>query len=131
MDCFVKPCKNKSHQGNFAGNVCVPCAHLARDIAKGELKRSYNFGEGVVQFIADNWREVAAQSCFIRVGESYHIINGPGLPDKIHSENMFKDVYGRTLIIYRWYGRHKQWWHTVMENEDVLLAKIKRCYDNK
>lgn len=129
MDCFVKPCKNKSHQGNFIGNVCVPCYTLAEHIKNGKLKAHYHFGEGVVHFIADNWREVINEGAFIRIGESYHIQIGPGLPYKIHVDHMFKDVYGHSMIVYRWYGRHKQWWHTVLEHEDTLLAKIKRCYE--
>ncbi len=62
MDCFVKPCRNKSQQGGFCGNVCVPCYRLARDIKKGKLINYYHFENGVVQFIADNWREVVKQS---------------------------------------------------------------------
>jgi len=56
--CFVSPCKNHKHQGSFIGNVCVPCAILAEDIRCGKLKHSYNFSDGVVKFIADNWRQI-------------------------------------------------------------------------
>lgn len=56
--CFVKPCPNKKNQGGFMGNVCIPCFNLAYDISKGKLKNNYHFKEGIVQFIADNWREI-------------------------------------------------------------------------
>lgn len=62
MKCFVDPCSNHKHQGGFCGNVCVPCALLARDISRGKLNGHYYFQKGVVQFIADNWREVVKQS---------------------------------------------------------------------
>jgi len=127
MECFVKSCTNKSHEGGFCGNVCVPCTILAKDIQNGILKHSYNFTEGIVQFIADNWREVIKQSKFIIVGNTYHIQIGPGKPYKIHIDHIVPNIYGENMIIYRWYGKHKKWWHTCIEEESILKIKIERC----
>lgn len=131
MKCFVEPCKNHDHQGNFCNNVCVPCYILAKDISKGNLKHSYHFSPFVVQFIADNWREILEQGELVQVGSFHHIYIGTGKPYKIHITHKFKDIYGDNLIIYIWYGRHKQWWHTTMEDEDVLKAKIERLVKEK
>lgn len=58
MKCFVDPCRNHNHQGDFVGDVCLPCYRLAKDIRSHKLNRKYHFGEGCIQFICDNWREV-------------------------------------------------------------------------
>lgn len=126
MKCFVKPCKNQDHQGNFSGQVCVPCLQLAQDIKKGRLDHSYNFGENVVQFIVSNWKEIVKRGHIFCPKSTHYIHIGPGKPYKIHIEKILKDVYGDNLIVYRWYGRSKQWWHYVMEYENVLKAKIDR-----
>lgn len=127
MKCFVKPCRNYSHQGNFSGQVCIPCLYLAQDIKKGKLKRSYNFEEKVIQFIADNWEEIIKRGHIFYPESTHHIYIGPGKPYKIHIVNVFRNIYKDNLVIYRWYGKHKQWWHYTMEREEVLKIKISQA----
>lgn len=62
MKCFVKPCQNHTHQGEFKGNVCFPCYALAHAIETENIYGRYHSEEGVVHYIADNWREVIEQS---------------------------------------------------------------------
>jgi hypothetical protein len=61
--CFVKPCRNKTYQGDFKGNVCIPCYALAKDIEQEKIhQKYYYFQPGVITFIIDNWREVIKQA---------------------------------------------------------------------
>lgn len=30
-------------------------------------------------------------------------------------------------IVFKWYGRHKQWWHYQIERRDILEIKISRA----
>jgi hypothetical protein len=56
-------------------------------------------------------------------GQTAHIHRGPGKPYKIHILAVVDDVY----VVFRWYGRHKQWWHYQVEHEDILETWISRC----
>ena len=56
-------------------------------------------------------------------GETYHILQGPGEPYKIHVLEIVDGQY----VVYKWYGRHKQWWHYNVEHEDILQVRIVRA----
>lgn len=131
MKCFVKPCKNHDHQGHFSGQVCIPCLHLAQDIKKGKLDHSYNFGEGVVQFIVNNWKEIVKRGYIFSPNSTHYIHIGPGKSYKIHIFKVFKTHEGQVMVIYRWYGRHKQWWHYVMVDAELLKMQIQRVKNKK
>jgi hypothetical protein len=38
--CIIYGCNNKKNQGNFIGNLCVPCYEM---ITTGEIKYGYTF----------------------------------------------------------------------------------------
>ena len=48
------------------------------------------------------------------IGKTYHIYNG--YVYKIHIRAIIDDKY----VVYRWYGKHKQWWHYQIERKDIL-----------
>lgn len=39
-ECMVKGCTNKKHEGNFVGDMCVPCYEM---ITTGEIKYGKTF----------------------------------------------------------------------------------------
>lgn len=39
-ECMVKGCTNKKHEGNFVGDMCVPCYEM---ITEGKMNPSKNF----------------------------------------------------------------------------------------
>lgn len=41
-------------------------------------------------------------------------------PYKIHICAIVDDV----MVVYKWYGKHKQHWHYVIEHRDTVEAKI-------
>lgn len=44
-------------------------------------------------------------------------------PMKVHIDHVFPSVYeGRQLIVYRVYGKHKQWWH------EFMCTNVDMCY---
>jgi len=55
-------------------------------------------------------------------GQTYHAAIGPGLPYKIH----ICAVIDNEMVVYRYYGRHKQWWHYVVEHHEMVAIKIER-----
>jgi len=40
IDCNVEDCKNKSWQGVFKGNLCIPCYEYCKEIYEGKNKAS-------------------------------------------------------------------------------------------
>ena len=48
---------------------------------------------------------------------------GPEDAKKILQENSLNGVDG--YIVYKWYGRHKQWWHYEIEHPRMFEFKIK------
>ena len=67
--CFVPSCPNKSHQGRFSLNVCMPCAELAKQIDDVGLYEAVEntgtcFMKGVIAFIGHNTDEVMYETGF-------------------------------------------------------------------
>ncbi len=55
MECIVPDCPNKIHQGRFVGEVCMPCANLAKDLHEhGELQSGTRFVKGVREYVEAN-----------------------------------------------------------------------------
>ncbi len=63
-------------------------------------------------------------------GDTYHIIKGHVKPYKIHIVSIIKDN-GNRLVVYKYFGRHKQWWHYCIEDEEILDFKIDLCKRRK
>lgn len=57
------------------------------------------------------------------ISQTYHIFKGPGKPYKIHILAIIEENY----IVFRWYGRHKQWWHYEIEHKNILKCEIDRA----
>lgn len=43
----------------------------------------------------------------VKVGDVFYEFKGPGKPYKCH----IVAIVEKYQAVYRWYGRHKQWWH--------------------
>ncbi len=55
MKCKVPACPNKTSEGSFSGNVCLPCAKLAKDLHEyGAMKSKTCFIKGVIEYIETN-----------------------------------------------------------------------------
>jgi hypothetical protein len=57
------------------------------------------------------------------VGETYKAKLMPGLPYKIHICAVVDD----NQIVFKYYGRHKQWWHYRIEEVGFLEIYISRA----
>lgn len=64
----------------------------------------------------------------IQIGKTYHILIPTGRMEayKIHVLTIIEDQ-----VVYRWYGKHKQWWHYEIEWIDLLQIKIDRTAEFK
>ena len=60
-------------------------------------------------------------------GDTYHILNGPVHTNKIHVLTVVDDEY----VVFKWYGRYKQWWHYQVEHEELLDIKTRRAEEWK
>ncbi len=47
--------------------------------------------------------------------------------DNIIGGQIIDDFY----IVYKWYGKSKQWWHYVIDYDEALELKITRCNEWK
>lgn len=54
------------------------------------------------------------------VGETHHLMLGAIKPYKIHIVAIVDEVQ----IVYKYYGRTKQWWHYGIDHKDILEARI-------
>ena len=54
------------------------------------------------------------------VGDTHKIFLGPGKLYKIH----ILALIDPNQIVYKWYGRHKQWWHYAIEHKIMIENKI-------
>ena len=55
------------------------------------------------------------------VGDTYRLRMGVGKLYKIHILALVDEH-----VVYKWYGRHKQWWHYNIDDEHILSIKINR-----
>lgn len=57
-----------------------------------------------------------------KVGETYKYKIGGGKPYKIH----IVAIVDEGQVVFKYYGRHKQWWHYEVIPQNVLAAVIER-----
>lgn len=64
--------------------------------------------------------------------ETYHaLLSGSIEIKKIHIMYVLDSIYeNEKLIVFRWYGKHKQWWHEEMLNSERLSMYIKMAIKN-
>ncbi len=55
-----------------------------------------------------------------KFGDTYQINRGPGKPYKIY----VLAIIDGDMVVYKWYGRHKQWWHYEIEDAEFLEWKV-------
>jgi hypothetical protein len=63
----------------------------------------------------------------IEIGKTFHIQIGPGKPYKIHIISVIDD--NGILVVYKYYGRHKQKWHYEVVHASSLYRQIEWCPD--
>ncbi|MCP4374006.1 MAG: hypothetical protein GY797_38765 [Deltaproteobacteria bacterium] len=57
-----------------------------------------------------------------KVGDTFPIICGTLPLYKAHVIGIVHDQ--EPLIVYKWYGRHKQWWHYAVDTEYFVDMKV-------
>lgn len=62
----------------------------------------------------------------MEIGKSYHArLSGGIKPVKIHIDHILPSVYnGTRLIVFRYWLKHRPWWHEKMLTEEELLMYI-------
>lgn len=68
----------------------------------------------------------------VEAGKTYRALVGI-YTYKVHIDRIFNSIYkGKRLIIYRYYGKHKQWWHEELCDEYEMKTMIEKAknYDN-
>lgn len=55
------------------------------------------------------------------VGDTYRLRIDVGKLYKIHILALVDDH-----VVYKWYGRHKQWWHYNIDDKHILSIRINR-----
>lgn len=64
----------------------------------------------------------------VKKGKTYHIL----IPNiKMESYKIHVLYIIENHVIYRWYGKYKQWWHYEIEHIDLLQIKIDRAAEFK
>lgn len=53
-------------------------------------------------------------------GDIHYIRKGPGKPYKIH----ICAIVDKKMVVYKYYGRHKQYWHYFVEHKMILESVI-------
>ena len=59
-------------------------------------------------------------------GETYYISQGPGKNYKIH----IVEIVDGCMVVFKWYGRHKQWWHYEIKKAVFLELEINLAKEN-
>lgn len=57
-----------------------------------------------------------------KIGKTFSVTLGIGKPYKIHICAIIDEI----MIVYKYYGRHKQWWHYRIEDKEMLELMINR-----
>lgn len=129
IKCFVKPCPNHTHQGNFTNSVCNSCLKLAKDIQNETLNGNYFFEEGVLQFITDNWREVIKESedSLDKPKKSYEIITRENDKGRIREHVLYNINYifnGKVFVRFEKGNKNTPEAITTIYFEDSLFNKV-------
>lgn len=56
-------------------------------------------------------------------GDTFLIDRGPGKPYKAHVLAIVDDC----MVVFKWYGRKKQWWHYEVKHADLLETEKERA----
>ena len=56
----------------------------------------------------------------VKIGDTFKILAGTPKPYKAH----VVAIVDEDMVVYKWYGRHKQWWHYKVEHIDIIQYKI-------
>jgi len=69
----------------------------------------------------------------IEAGKSYKVrLKYNHITYKVYVDHILPSVYeNENLIIYRWYGKHKQWWHEEMCTEQEFLRWLEFTNEEK
>lgn len=62
---------------------------------------------------------------FFYRGKVFYINRGPGTLYKAHVMGLIDGKW----VVFRWYGRHKQWWHYEIEQDARLDFLLCLCYN--
>lgn len=64
-------------------------------------------------------------------GQTFHI--GYGYPVKIHIEEVIhtETTWDKVVVVYRFYGKRKQWWHWALSGAWMLEQEIKSTQEIK
>ncbi len=54
-------------------------------------------------------------------GDVFYTRVGPGKPYKAH----VVAIVDGNMVVYKYYGRHKQWWHYEVEHKESLIYMLK------
>jgi hypothetical protein len=57
------------------------------------------------------------------VGQTYQIAQSTQEGRKIYKIHILA-IVDESQIVYKWFGKHKQWWHYEVEDAEVLETKI-------
>ena len=66
------------------------------------------------------WAPAGYEAYTMEVGDTFPVLKGLGKTYKAH----IVAIVDRNMIVYKWYGRHKQWWHYDVEHIDVIKGLI-------
>ena len=61
-----------------------------------------------------------------KIGDTHPLHCGAGKPYKIY----VLAIIDGDQIAFKWYGRHKQWWHYQIEHADILDIRIERAREH-
>ena len=64
-----------------------------------------------------------------KVGDHFHKLIASSMLRryKCHIVAIVDDV----MIVYKWYGKHKQWWHYEVEHKKIIEIYIKQAKEQK
>lgn len=65
-----------------------------------------------------------------KIGDTFHLLKGPLPAYKCH----IVGIVDENMIVYKWYGRHKQWWHYSVEAAwllDMIIPNVNEMMENR
>ncbi len=64
-----------------------------------------------------------SQAVGFKEGSTFWIHRGPGKPYKAH----VLAIVDQDWVVFKWYGRHKQWWHYNVDHKSGLRIQIEHA----
>lgn len=62
-----------------------------------------------------------------KVGDTFHILLNGQNPAKPPHKCHVVGIVDVDYVVYKWYGRHKQWWHYDVMSASELIWRIDLC----